>query len=136
MRFLSLSILFATLFFSSISSADDLDESENQCRVPGFLVLYNWYQLDTCLKYQGMKHEVALEARKSISKVYPKLQAEVEANSPLAARAKEAATSWPPYDFSDNQNSELLISKCNTSVGFLHLVSSSEDWAPALSCWR
>jgi hypothetical protein len=136
MRFPPLSILFVTLFFSSLSSAEDVDTNERECRAQGFIVLYNWYQLDTCLKYQGIKPEVAIKARYLISTAYPNLQVEIETNSPFAAKAKEAGTTWSPFDFSNNQNSELLTSICKTSVDFLHLASSREDWKSALSCWR
>ena len=136
MRFLPLFIFFVTLFLSSLSSAEDIDENTRQCRAQGFIVLSNWYQLDTCLKYQGMKPEVAMEARKSVSTAYPKLQVEVEANSPFAAKAKEAGTTWLPYNFDNNQNSELLTSLCNTNVRFLKVVTSTKDWGSVLSCWR
>lgn len=136
MRFLSLFMLYAISSFSPSSFAEDGDENLRQCRAQGLIVLSSWYQLDTCLRYQAMGRGVAMKTRRLLAVAYPKLQAEVRANSPFAARAKEAGTASSPYRFDNKENSALLASLCNTSVDFLHTVSASDDWKSALSCWR
>ncbi|NHQ86272.1 hypothetical protein HA050_09100 [Iodobacter sp. HSC-16F04] len=134
MKFLS--TLIVTLFFSSPTFSQNISDREKECRAQGFIVLYSWYKLDACLKYQTINIETIKEAKNNIFKAYPKLQETVDANSEFSQNAKEAATTWSPYTVEDNQNPEILKIMCKTNLDFLNIVTTREDWKLALSCMR
>lgn len=136
--------IFLTLFsaffcFGSLAIAQDvqdIDDKTKACRTQGFTVLYAWYGLEPCMQFQKIKPEVALNARNSVTAAYPKLKAEIDADSPFAKYSREAGTTWSPYKFNDSQNTESLINICKTQADFLHVAASREDWQTTLACWR
>jgi len=134
MRLTSLSALMVTFIFSTSASAAD-NEKVSQCRKGGSVVLFSWHQLDLCIKYNKMQMKEVRELRNLVFTTYQKLKLEVETRSALSERAKELSTAVP-YDFSRNQNAEVLTSICNTSVNILHIAVTRPDWVSVLSCWR
>ena len=135
MRLASLTTFIVASLLSTLAVASDIDEKTLQCRNGGPMVLASWYQLDICLKYKKTPKETVVEARKLFSETYPKIKLEVDAGSAIATRAKEIGNAQP-FDFSDNRNSPLLTNICASSIDFLHLVATNQEWITALSCWR
>ena len=121
------------LAISTIAFGQEANK-ETQCRNIGALVMGSWHRLDLCILHKQLKEREVLEARRLITKTYPKIGSEVAAGSDLSLYMKKVANGFP-YDFSDSHNTEILAHICKSSIGAMKRYADA-DWKKELVCWR
>lgn len=126
-------LIFIALAFSTIAFGQEVPK-EMQCRNGGALVIGSWHRLDLCLSHQKLDEKEVSEAKRLISKAYPKIGREVAAGSDLSLHMKKVANALP-YDFSDINNAELLAGMCKSSIGAMRRYVEP-DWQKELACWQ
>lgn len=128
--------LFPLLFVFIYSTAAFGQEvsKEMQCRNGGALVIGSWHRLDLCLSHKKLNEKEVSDAKRKISKTYPKIGREVAVGSELSLHMKNIANALP-YDFSETNNAELLAGICKSSIGAMRRYVEP-DWQKELLCWQ
>ncbi|WP_157725077.1 hypothetical protein [Vogesella sp. LIG4] len=126
-------IILIAFLFSTATTGQDLGK-EMQCRNGGALVMGAWHQLSFCLHYHKLNIGKVSEVRQLVSKTYPQIVQEIDSESELSLSMKQIAYALP-FDFSNNQNANLLESICESSISAMNTYVEP-NWQKELSCWQ
>lgn len=126
-------VILIAFLFSTATIGQDFGK-EMQCRKGGALVMGAWHQLSFCLQYHKLNIRKVSEVRQLVSKTYPQIVQEIDSESELSLSMKQIAYALP-FDFSNNQNANLLENICESSISAMSTYVEP-NWQKELSCWQ
>jgi hypothetical protein len=75
-------LLLLTALILSTQAVGQESTPDLKCRNGGALVIGSWHKLDLCVQHKQMSEAEVLEARLSITRVYPKINREISSSNP------------------------------------------------------